>query len=219
MFMVTNETHPPVTVDAHTAHHLYHNCLRGDLMKGRTVILVSHHVQLCAPGASYIVALDNGKVAFSGGNSAFQDSAVKSSLILSESSAAKEDEDAKEEVPIEEVLDEKEEGEATPVADASSTSASARSSTIAPTITTDAKMEKKKPRKLVEEEKRAVGRISRDIWETYVWACGQKTYVILGGYPISLVDTDLHRYWTIFLLILIIATMAPVAENFWLKYV
>ena len=49
------------TVDAHTAHHLYFECLKGDLMRGRTVILVSHHVQLCAPGASYIVALDNGR--------------------------------------------------------------------------------------------------------------------------------------------------------------
>lgn len=33
-------------VDAHTASHLFENCLRGPLMKGRTVVLVSHHVQV-----------------------------------------------------------------------------------------------------------------------------------------------------------------------------
>ena len=62
-------------VDAHTASHLFENCLRGPLMNGRTVVLVSHHVQvsvyltgcaynptlnnihqLVAPGASYVVS-------------------------------------------------------------------------------------------------------------------------------------------------------------------
>lgn len=47
-------------VDAHTAHHLFEKCIKGELMRGRTVILVSHHVQLCAPDAKYIV----GRIAF-----------------------------------------------------------------------------------------------------------------------------------------------------------
>ena len=34
------------------------------LMRGRTVLLVSHHVQLCDLGASYIVALGNGHLQF-----------------------------------------------------------------------------------------------------------------------------------------------------------
>lgn len=42
-------------VDAHTAHHLFEKCIKGNLMQGRTVVLVSHHVQLCAPDAKYIV--------------------------------------------------------------------------------------------------------------------------------------------------------------------
>ncbi|CAK5262101.1 unnamed protein product [Mycena citricolor] len=53
-------------VDSHTAHHIYHHCLTGPLMQDRTVILVSHHVQLCAPGAALVVALQDGKVAFQG---------------------------------------------------------------------------------------------------------------------------------------------------------
>ncbi|KAJ7054182.1 multidrug resistance-associated ABC transporter [Mycena amicta] len=53
-------------VDVHTAHHLYHECLKGELMHGRTVILVSHHIQLSADGATHIVALDKGEVMFQG---------------------------------------------------------------------------------------------------------------------------------------------------------
>lgn len=42
-------------VDAHTARHIYDQCLKGPLLVGRTIILVSHHVHLCLPGASYVV--------------------------------------------------------------------------------------------------------------------------------------------------------------------
>ncbi|CEG65978.1 hypothetical protein RMATCC62417_02643 [Rhizopus microsporus] len=45
-------------VDAHTAKHLYEKCLLGPLMKGRTRILITHHVKLCSKGAAYIVNLD-----------------------------------------------------------------------------------------------------------------------------------------------------------------
>ena len=55
-----------LAVDAHTAHHLYYECLKGDLMRGRTVILVSHHVQLTAPGAAYVVSLENGLLQYAG---------------------------------------------------------------------------------------------------------------------------------------------------------
>jgi ABC-type glutathione transport system ATPase component len=45
-------------VDALTAHALVENCLQGDLIRGRTVIMVSHHTALVAPAAAYVVALD-----------------------------------------------------------------------------------------------------------------------------------------------------------------
>ncbi|OBZ89252.1 ATP-dependent bile acid permease [Choanephora cucurbitarum] len=53
-------------VDAHTAKHLYEHCLMGELMKHRTVILVTHHVGLCLSGASYVVALKDGEVVDAG---------------------------------------------------------------------------------------------------------------------------------------------------------
>jgi len=53
-------------VDAHTAKHLYTHCLKGKLMQGRTVILVTHAVSLCLPGAAFAVALQDGRVAAAG---------------------------------------------------------------------------------------------------------------------------------------------------------
>jgi ABC-type cobalamin/Fe3+-siderophores transport system ATPase subunit len=46
-------------VDAHTAHDIMENCIQGDILKDRTVLLVSHHTALVSPAASDIVALDN----------------------------------------------------------------------------------------------------------------------------------------------------------------
>ncbi|KAF8069172.1 multidrug resistance-associated ABC transporter [Lyophyllum atratum] len=172
-------------VDAHTAHHLYHECLKGDLMQGRTVILVSHHVQLCAPGAKYVVALDNGRVMFEGDRQAFQNSGVIRTLVQTTDAGA---DSAKEEEVIEDV------DVLTKEVDPNSES----SSTIAPV--SEIKVERKPPRKLVEEEKRAVGRIGRDVWATYILACGK-------GW-----------YWSLFITILIVASLSPVFENGWLRH-
>jgi hypothetical protein len=73
------------------------------------------------------------------------------------------------------------------------------SSTVAPSTPTSIKANKKPARKLVEEEKRAVGRIGRDIWKTYIGACGNVWY------------------WILFITFLIIASASPVLENGWLR--
>ncbi|KAJ4488652.1 multidrug resistance-associated ABC transporter [Lentinula lateritia] len=176
-------------VDAHTAHHLYHECLKGELMKGRTVILVSHHVQLCAPDANYIVALDNGRVQFEGTREAFQTSGVIRTLMQS---TVNEIGDEKEEQVIEEIP--------VPSSHSSDSDPSSETTTIAPTPAT-VKMDKKPARKLVEEETRAVGRVSKSVWLTYIRACGS------------------CWYWILFTVAYIIAALSPVAENGWLKQV
>lgn len=53
-------------VDAHTAQWIFTNCIRGPLMQGRTCILVTHNVSLCAPSSKYVVVMDNGRVASQG---------------------------------------------------------------------------------------------------------------------------------------------------------
>ncbi|KAF5389660.1 hypothetical protein D9757_004116 [Collybiopsis confluens] len=174
-------------VDAHTAHHLYHECLKGELLKGRTVILVSHHVQLCVPGAKYVVALDNGRVQFEGSREAFQSSGVIRTLVQS---------------TIDEAVDEKEEPhiEELPVPSSQSSDSDpvSETATLAP-VASSAKVDKKPARKLVEEETRAVGRVSRDVWLTYVLACGS------------------YWYWILFATAFVLGALSPVAENTWLK--
>lgn len=165
-------------------------------MHGRTIILVSHHVQLCASGASYIVALDNGRVQFQGSGDAFQKSDVLSALSQSK---ATDSADTKEETLVPSV----EEAAAEKTLEVSATGQNSEtSSTIAPTSTAaETKSEKKAPRKLIEEEKRAVGRISTDIWVTYLKACGGVLY------------------WTVFCTSLLLGAASPVLENGWLRYV
>ncbi|KAJ6552936.1 P-loop containing nucleoside triphosphate hydrolase protein [Mycena capillaripes] len=148
-------------VDAHTAHHLYHSCLRGELMQGRTVILVSHHVQLCTPGARYVVALDNGRVQFQGSRDEFKSSGVMNGLVQSTSTTA-EIQDVKEEAAI----------DALDVAKKDNTD----SDTIVAVPTPTTKMEKKQARKFLEEEKRAVGRVAWSVWKTLILASGSGWY-------------------------------------------
>ncbi|KAF8583290.1 P-loop containing nucleoside triphosphate hydrolase protein [Ramaria rubella] len=179
-------------VDAHTAHHLYENCLQGELLRGRTVVLVSHHVQLCSPGASYVVALDNGRVTFAGDSQTFRSSGVMDGLVQSDNAEKKN----KAIEPVPEVQDSQ---IAKALEDTEPESES--SSTVAPGSDEEIKvvMGKKGSRRLIEEEKRAVGRISRDIWQTYILACGGRLY------------------WSVFVVGMVLAAASPVLENGWLK--
>ena len=183
-------------VDAHTAHHLYNECLKGELVRGRTVILVSHHVQLCAPGAGYVVALDNGRVVFQGDHDSFVASPIMATLVHANTGEADEkDVPAPVAERVEnqlEIVEATSSAEAEPISETSSTAFTTEESKPEPE-------RKKSPRKLIEEEKRAVGHIGRDIWATYIKAC--------GGY----------KYWIIFGLALLLGALSPVVENWWLK--
>jgi ABC-type multidrug transport system ATPase subunit len=50
----------------HTAQHLVSKCLTGDLARGRTIILVTHHIAICLPTASYLLELDKGIILHQG---------------------------------------------------------------------------------------------------------------------------------------------------------
>ncbi|KAJ6598201.1 multidrug resistance-associated ABC transporter [Mycena vulgaris] len=145
-------------VDVHTARHIYHACIKGDLMRGRTVILVSHHIQLCADGAAYIVALDKGTTGFKGRPADFRRSSIFQSLLQTK----------------------------TVCQDASEIHSSARetSGTSHPTTfpgrANSARLEAEKgaakPPKLVVDETSSVGRIHWDVWTAYLRACGDWNY-------------------------------------------
>ncbi|GAB1195950.1 hypothetical protein APSETT444_005215 [Aspergillus pseudonomiae] len=47
-------------LDVHTCEHICQYALGGELLQGRTCILVTHHLKLCLPRAKYLVQLENG---------------------------------------------------------------------------------------------------------------------------------------------------------------
>jgi ABC-type multidrug transport system fused ATPase/permease subunit len=49
-------------VDPHTAQWIYQHGIAGELMAGRTRILVTHNVSLTLPAAKHVVILDNGRI-------------------------------------------------------------------------------------------------------------------------------------------------------------
>ncbi|KAG1864676.1 P-loop containing nucleoside triphosphate hydrolase protein [Suillus subalutaceus] len=64
---------PLAAVDMHTAQHIVQHCLSGELARNRTIILVTHHISLCLPIASYVVELSRGSIARAGDKEVFQD--------------------------------------------------------------------------------------------------------------------------------------------------
>ncbi|CAG8610854.1 10072_t:CDS:10, partial [Acaulospora colombiana] len=57
---------PLSAVDSHTARFLYERLLRGPLLANRTVVLVTHHVELVLPAAHYFVQMQDGRIDFQG---------------------------------------------------------------------------------------------------------------------------------------------------------
>ncbi|CAG8797868.1 15846_t:CDS:2, partial [Racocetra fulgida] len=68
-------------VDAHTAWQLMNECLLGPIMKGRTRILVTHHIRLSVTGAAYLVVVNNGKIVTSGSISELRNSGTLASIL------------------------------------------------------------------------------------------------------------------------------------------
>ncbi|EJC97742.1 multidrug resistance-associated ABC transporter [Fomitiporia mediterranea MF3/22] len=183
-------------VDSHTALHLYYKCLKGELAHGRTIILASHHIQLCAPGAKYVVALDNGRISFAGTPEEFQQSGVAAGLLQSEQSENKEGNRKRSERRTSSV------GPSTPMADGKdlAVGATAHTKVSASEDVDTGSAEKKGPRKLVEDEKRAVGHIGKEVWKAYFCSIGN------------------WSYWIIFILSFLLAAASPIAENGWLSH-
>ncbi|EUC65182.1 multidrug resistance-associated ABC transporter, partial [Rhizoctonia solani AG-3 Rhs1AP] len=169
-------------VDAHTAAHLFEQ-------------------QLVAPGASYVVALDNGRVLFTGPQSEFIGSTVMQRISHSTDINEKEK-------PVEETIEEVAEvvgHSAEPSglsveSDAATLVKSVSISKDKPVPDGNTTVKKTAPRKLIEDEARAVGRVRWEIWQTYFKACGS------------------FIYWAVFSIVILGGSLTPVLENGWLRY-
>ncbi|KAJ2808062.1 hypothetical protein H4R20_001018 [Coemansia guatemalensis] len=55
-------------VDAQTGRHILHSCLRSkdEIMRGRTCLLVTHHMAMCLQHSEYVVLMEGGRIIFQG---------------------------------------------------------------------------------------------------------------------------------------------------------
>jgi hypothetical protein len=156
-------------------------------MHGRTTILVSHHIQLCGPDSKLILALDGGRVRFSGPWLKFQGSDAMNSILVAN--------------PAQETPEtEKNVEKITTSAFAESISQSeANIATVVNGKPPAAKKDTEEARKLVKEEKRFEGRISTGVWLLYIRANGN------------------FCFWLVLWVVLLLSSLSPVWENGWLK--
>ncbi|CAO3610008.1 unnamed protein product [Mucor fragilis] len=156
-------------VDAHTAKHLYEHCLTGELMKHRTIILVTHHVGLCLPGADYIVALKDGQVVDAGSPKAMLKSGVLGDeLSQSEEAEAVTAEEAAVEGPI-------------------------------PVVPKNINKKTATGGKLTQDEERAEGGVTWDVYKTYINASGGV------------------KFWLAVMVLFATAQACVLAQDYWIK--
>lgn len=80
--------HSLAAVDMHTAQHLVKNALSGRFAKDRTIILVTHHITLCLPVASYLVELSAGHIVRQGTIQELQAAGQLRQLVEAEDTAS-----------------------------------------------------------------------------------------------------------------------------------
>ncbi|KAI0687745.1 P-loop containing nucleoside triphosphate hydrolase protein [Cytidiella melzeri] len=142
---------PLAAVDMHTAQHLVKHALSGPLAVGRTILLVTHHITLCLPIASYLVELSDGKVKHEGTIQDLRGRGILQKLVEAEDhpqSAVEEPSAAKEEVN-----------------EADLSTGNGTNGVMKPKAPTSTG-------KLVEAEARAAGRVSLHSYLTYIRAAG-----------------------------------------------
>jgi ABC-type multidrug transport system fused ATPase/permease subunit len=142
---------PLSAVDAHTARALVERLLGGPLLAGRTVVLVTHHVALVAPGAHFLVRMLDGRVDAQGSVPELRAAGVLAGIESGEQVEAAEQEQR---------VAEGHEAEA--AADGGVAEAEAQE--------TGKAQARKAPRKLVEQEKREEGSVKWAIYQTYLRA-------------------------------------------------
>jgi energy-coupling factor transporter ATP-binding protein EcfA2 len=137
--------------DSHTSRTLYEKCLRGPLLAHRTVVLVTHHVELVLPGAHYVVRMLDGRIDTQGTVKELRVQGVLDDIAH----------DAAVEVKKEEAAIEK------PIGDVEAVDAQEAEAA-------------KKPRKLVKDEHREEGGVKWKIYKSYLKASSYSIWCFLA---------------------------------------
>ena len=147
--MLTHKASRLAAVDMHTAQHLVKHALTGSLARGRTIILVTHHISLCLPKASYLVELSGGSVIRQGSTQALREQGELTQLV-----------EAEDVVPEEAETSE------------SSSTTIENEADLDDQVTPADEDTKRASGKLIEAEARAEGRVSAKTYWTYIRAAG-----------------------------------------------
>ncbi|KAJ7647783.1 hypothetical protein FB45DRAFT_987394 [Roridomyces roridus] len=143
---------PLSAVDSHTSRTLYEKCLRGPLLANRTVVLVTHHVELVLPGAHYLVRMLDGRIDTQG---TVKD--LRAQGVLDEITHEAAVEVIKEEVAV-----------------------AAKPASGEEEIDKADGQEAKKPRKLIKDEHREVGGVKWKIYKSYLKASSYSIWCFLA---------------------------------------
>ena len=134
-----------------TGRHLYEKCIKGPLLKGRTVIVVSHHVELLLPGTDYLVRILDGRIEALGEPDELRKQGLLNALIAIEEATAEavEPVDGAGAVEVEVLADK------------------------------DQKTKKERPhRKLIKDEERAAGNVNWSTYKLYLEASSYISWVL-----------------------------------------
>ncbi|KIJ38897.1 hypothetical protein M422DRAFT_781226 [Sphaerobolus stellatus SS14] len=158
-------------VDSHTARFLFESLLRGPLVANRTVLLVTHHVELVLPGTHYLIQMAEGRIVRQG---TLAELKARGELDFIEHEV-KED-------TVEEALEDADE-----------------TKKAAPTAPAVPESERKKARKLVDDEIRSEGGVKWKIYKTYLKASGYGTwvFVVFGIIAAEICDIGTRVWMTI----------------------
>ncbi|KAH8929585.1 hypothetical protein BT69DRAFT_1328619 [Atractiella rhizophila] len=163
---------PLSAVDSHTAQHIVSH-FYSPLLRGRTILLITHHLDLCLPLASYLMS---------------------EGRILSQ-------EDLKPIQALEPFV--KDNGQAVPGLESTLTveSPNIRTRHTTSKVTTGALPPKKTPRRLVEDEVKAEGSVKLRIYQTYLraggwWVWGLLLLAVIAGRFIALGDQLFLKFWS-----------------------
>jgi len=78
---------PLSALDQQTAEHIVRKCLRGHLLKGRTIILATHRVDLCNDIAEQAIELKDGRATVTEGQNAISDGTTLSPVVSRQTQA------------------------------------------------------------------------------------------------------------------------------------
>ncbi|KAF4125093.1 ABC-type multidrug transport system, ATPase and permease component [Geosmithia morbida] len=151
-------------VDAHVGRHIFEECIGGDICKGRTRILVTHHVGLVQPLAKFIVELGDDGVLYSGSTEQLIEDGTLEKIKRMESPLTAE--------PSQEI------GESSMAvsSDGASTQDSANDDNAVPKTNG---LDDAQGKKYVQEETRQTGNVKSRVYLAYLKACGGLSYWIL----------------------------------------